>query len=102
MGPWTPTVHALLRHLERVGFAGSPRVVGVDGDVEILTFIEGEVAVDPAWQPGRGHHLPAPARTEESLGETAKLLAKYHTAVDGFDPLSPGFVSIRTPARPLN
>jgi hypothetical protein len=26
--PWTSAVHALLRHLERAGFAGSPRVVG--------------------------------------------------------------------------
>ena len=27
-GPWTPTVHSLLRHLEEVGFSGAPRVVG--------------------------------------------------------------------------
>ncbi|GIH73865.1 hypothetical protein Plo01_02940 [Planobispora longispora] len=27
-GPWTPAAHALLHHLERVGFTGSPRVVG--------------------------------------------------------------------------
>ena len=27
-GPWTPAVRALLRHLEEVGFPGSPRVVG--------------------------------------------------------------------------
>ena len=25
-GPWTPAVHALLRHLEEVGFPASPRV----------------------------------------------------------------------------
>ena len=29
-GPWTPAVHHVLRHLERVGFAGAPRVVGTD------------------------------------------------------------------------
>jgi hypothetical protein len=27
-GPWSPAVLALLRHLEREGFAGAPRVVG--------------------------------------------------------------------------
>ena len=46
-GPWTPTLHSLLRHLEDVGFAGSPRVVGTgfaaDGR-ETLSYIEGEVA----------------------------------------------------------
>jgi hypothetical protein len=26
-GPWTPAVHALLRHLEQVGYPASPRVV---------------------------------------------------------------------------
>ena len=28
--PHTPAVHALLRHLEAVGFDGAPRVLGVD------------------------------------------------------------------------
>jgi len=27
-GPWTPAVHALLRHLEDVGFSAAPRLVG--------------------------------------------------------------------------
>src|SRR6266498_211042 len=29
-GAWTPAVHALLRHLERAGFDGAPRALGVD------------------------------------------------------------------------
>jgi hypothetical protein len=29
-GPWTPAVHALLRHLEAVGFDAAPRVLGFD------------------------------------------------------------------------
>ena len=29
-GPWTPAVHALLRHLEGVGFDGAPMVLGID------------------------------------------------------------------------
>ena len=47
-GPWTPTVHAFLRHLETVGFAGAPRVLGIDGDGrEVLSFIDGDVLADP-------------------------------------------------------
>src|SRR5206468_6807891 len=40
-GPWTPAVHALLRHLEEAGFAGAPRLVGTGLDAggrETLTF----------------------------------------------------------------
>ncbi|MFF1438333.1 hypothetical protein [Streptomyces sp. NPDC058295] len=28
--PWTPTLHALLSHLEQVGFACVPRPLGID------------------------------------------------------------------------
>jgi hypothetical protein len=54
MGPWSPAVHEYLRYLEAAGFAGSPRVLGTQGDREVLTFIEGDVAVDPAGSPGAG------------------------------------------------
>jgi hypothetical protein len=40
-------VHEYLRHLESVGFEGSPRVLGVEGDTEVLTYLDGDVAVDP-------------------------------------------------------
>ena len=51
-GPWASTVHSLLRHLEKVGFAASPRVVGSGFDEqgrETLIFIPGEFT-----QPARG------------------------------------------------
>lgn len=51
-GPWTPTVHTLLRHLERVGFHAAPRLVesGLDaGDRETLTFIDGEFPQPGPW-----------------------------------------------------
>ena len=67
MGPWSPAVHEYLRHLEAAGFDGAPRVLGVEGTREVLTFIDGEVANDPRWEPGRGHRLPAHARTEAAL-----------------------------------
>lgn len=40
VGRWTPAVHAMLRHLELAGFAAAPRVVCVEADVEVLTYIE--------------------------------------------------------------
>ncbi|HZU91232.1 MAG TPA: phosphotransferase [Stellaceae bacterium] len=51
-GAWTASVHALLRHLERVGFAASPRVVGSGFDArgrETLTYIEGEIIHPAPW-----------------------------------------------------
>lgn len=41
-GPWAGTVHALLRHLEDVGFGGTPRLVGAGFDErgrETLVYI---------------------------------------------------------------
>ena len=31
VGPWTPSVHRLLRHLAEQEFIGAPRVLGIDG-----------------------------------------------------------------------
>jgi hypothetical protein len=43
-GPWTPAVHALLRHLEHAGFDGALRVLGIDErGREVLTYVPGEV-----------------------------------------------------------
>jgi hypothetical protein len=54
MGSWSPAVHEYLRHLEVAGFGGSPRLLGIEGDREVLTFIDGDVANDPAGSPGTG------------------------------------------------
>ena len=51
-GPWTPAVHTLLRHLEDVGFAAAPRLVGSGLDTdgrEVLTFIDGEFTPPGPW-----------------------------------------------------
>ncbi len=78
IGPWTPTVHALLRHLEAVGFAGAPRVVGLDErGREVLTFIEGTPAGRP-W--------PVALLADEGLRALAGLVRDYHEAVVGFAP----------------
>ncbi len=86
MGPWSPAVHEYLRHLEAAGFEGSPRVLGIEGDREVLTFIDGDVAADPRWQPGHGHRLPPYARTELALRGAAQLIRKLHAAAAGFRP----------------
>lgn len=45
--PWTPAVHALLRHFEAVGFEGAPRALGVDDEGrEVLSFVPGEAAAE--------------------------------------------------------
>lgn len=77
-GPWTPAVHALLRHLESAGFEASPRVLGIDEQGrEVLSYIDGEAAVRP-W--------PAALLAVEGLGLLARLLRRYHDAVAGFVP----------------
>ena len=77
--PWTPAVHALLDHLQDVGFPCSPRVLGVEGDHEVLTYIEGESGPD-GW---------AKVVDEAGLVASARLLRAYHDAVADWDPDPP-------------
>ncbi len=75
-GPWTPAVHALLRHLETVGFDGAPRVLGTDEwEREVLSYIPGET-------PDRAS---PDAVTERVLAEVGRLLRSYHEVVRGFE-----------------
>ena len=77
-GRWTPAVHALLRHLEKVGFEEAPRVRGVDEEGrEVLSYIDGVAGLYP---------LPAELWTDEVLGQAAALLRRYHEATRGFVP----------------
>lgn len=74
-GPWTPTIHALLRHLEAEGFDGAPRVLGIDEHGrEILEHIDGKVE----WPE------PVALLTDEGLQRAATLLRRYHDAVQSF------------------
>ncbi|MFC6087589.1 phosphotransferase [Sphaerisporangium aureirubrum] len=76
MGRSAPAVHALLRHLESVGFEGAPRVLGVDEQGrEMLSYLPGETAVRP---------LPAYAVRDDVLGELAGLVRRFHDAVGTF------------------
>jgi Phosphotransferase enzyme family len=74
----SPAIHALLRHLERVGFDGAPRLLGTDDEGrEVLSFVPGDAATRP---------YPPWALTDAALTSVADLLRRYHEAVRGFDP----------------
>jgi hypothetical protein len=80
-GPWTPAVHALLRHLEDVGFAAAPRLVGSGLDLdgrEVLTFIEGEFTQPGPW-------------SLDGAAALGGLLRSLHEATRSFRP-PPGAV----------
>ena len=75
-GPWTPAVHALLHHFEKVGFDGAPRALGIDDEGrEVLAFVPGEVpGVDGA---------PA---GDEAVFAVGRLVRAMHDAQEGFAP----------------
>lgn len=79
---WTPAVHALLRHLEQMGFDGAPRVLGIDDqDREILTFLPGEVGNYP---------MTLAMQSEGALVAAAVLLRRYHQAAT----IQPGWADL--------
>jgi phosphotransferase family enzyme len=77
-GPWTPTIHALLRFLRDAGFDLVPEPLGLDDrGREILSLLDGEAA----WRP-----WPAPLLAEEGVVALARTLRRYHDVVRDFDP----------------
>ncbi|MFE4722427.1 phosphotransferase [Streptomyces sp. NPDC057889] len=76
-GAWTPAVHALLGHLEDVGFSRAPRALGTDGADEVLSLLYGEPAFTP-WPEG--------LRSSHGVGELGRWLRGYHDAVRTFRP----------------
>jgi hypothetical protein len=71
-GPWSPAVHTLLNHLERVGFSAAPKSFGFDdNDNEILSFVPGETTNFPLDGAIVGSH---------ALISAAELLRAYHDA----------------------
>jgi Phosphotransferase enzyme family len=75
--PCRPATHALLGHLDAVGFDGAPRVLAVGPVTETLTYIAGRAAVPP---------LADDMLTDEALASVADLLRRYHCAAASFDP----------------
>ena len=85
--------HALLQHLERVGFTGAPTFLGIDAQGrEVLSYLRGETVTAP---------YPAWSMTDEALDSVAVLLRSYHEAVADFtpsglewaEPVPPAYVS---------
>jgi hypothetical protein len=79
-GPWTPTIHALLRHVRDNGFDLCPEPIGFDDHGrEILSYVPGRTV---------GWALPWPdwVWDEELLASMARATARYHQAAAGFRP----------------
>ena len=79
-GPWTPAVHALLRHLAAAGFDRAPRALGFDDQGrEVLSHLPGDVVGDlrpwPAW-----------VHSDDALRQVAQWLRDLHAAVATFVP----------------
>ena len=85
--------HALLRHLEQVGFTGAPTFLGVDSQRrEVLSYLPGETVTAP---------YPGWSMSDAALDSVAHLLRSYHEAVADFrpvglewaEPVPPAYVS---------
>jgi len=74
-GPWTPTVHRYLEYVAVAGVDWAPRPLGIEGDRERLSFIDGEVPVYP---------LPDLVWADAVLEQGGRLLRQLHDASIGF------------------
>ncbi len=78
VGPWSSTIHDLLRYLEKHEFEAAPRVLGIDDKGrEILTFIKGEVGKYP---------LPYYMWSDAVLEKVARLLRRFHDLTTNYIP----------------
>lgn len=76
-GPWTPTVHRLLRHLRAQGVPGLPAPVAVDEHGrEIVAYLPGVVPQDP---------MPGWVWSDVVLLAAVERLATIHAASRSFD-----------------
>jgi len=91
VGPHSRLVHTVLEHLERTGFDGAPRFLGVDAaGREVLTYLDGEVAARP-W--------PAWVADEGRVASVARLVRAYDDAVVGLGlPAAVADVHVAEPA----
>ena len=75
-GPWTPTVHAFMRHLRASGFGLIPEPLGIDErGREIISLLPGAPASYP---------LPDFAWSDATLTVVAQALRRFHDASVGF------------------
>ncbi len=75
-GPWTPSVHRLLEHLEERSYP-APQALGFDEQGrEVLSFIPGRCIYPDALDL---------VSDESGLHRAGRLIADYHRAQDGFE-----------------
>jgi hypothetical protein len=75
--PWSPSVDALLLHLQKIGFNSAPRPLGSDeAGRQVLSFIEGYVDPDPS------------DLDESRIGEVGRMIRNFHDASATFVPSS--------------
>ncbi|WP_240633138.1 aminoglycoside phosphotransferase family protein [Paenibacillus montanisoli] len=75
-GPWTPSIHSLLRHLRKSGFTSLPSVIGSGLDAEnreMLSYIDGEFVHPGPW-------------SDDALAEVGSMLRRLHDASSDFEP----------------
>jgi Phosphotransferase enzyme family len=85
-------VHELLLHLERVGFEGAPRFLGIDSQGrEILSFREGTVPENLS-----------PEYSDEVLKAAGRLLRRYHDAVAGSELAAGAETACHNDVSPVN
>ena len=89
LGPWSAASHAVLTHLAGVGFRGAPRLLGIVGDRELLTFVEGTSA--PADLAG--------FLDDDHLVAVGSLVRELHSALASFTP-TPELVFPQMPGAP--
>src|SRR4051812_19754214 len=79
-GPWTPTIHRLLKHVRAKGLLWVPEPLGLDDSGrEVLSFIPGDVP----------HARPEWIWTEQVLTDVARAMREWHDATADF-PASNG------------
>lgn len=77
---WSTTIHCLLKYLRDQGFTGCPEFIKIDGETEVLSFIEGDTYNYP---------LTGAVASEDALISAAQLLRKLHDCSSRFMKKSP-------------
>jgi hypothetical protein len=76
--PWTPSVHAVLRHLEEAGFRAAPRALGFDEQGrEMLSYLPGETI-------GGRDPWPDWVWADSMLTQVGRWLREVHDRTAGF------------------
>jgi hypothetical protein len=74
-GPWTPAVHEFLAFLAAEGLRGVPTIEGIDGDREIVSYVE-----------GRSVPVDREIVLDGVLVEAVTWLREFHDIAEGFRP----------------